>query len=217
MGGSTAALYMVGAGSQPLYNGSTLAAESDVIVVTINYRLGALGFVDLSGIDSGCRSNVGLRDVLAALRWVRDNTRHSAAPQRVTLFGESAGAGIVTTLLAVPEAAGLFSRAIAQSSPVTSVYDKDRSRDLAAQLLDRLGMTLAEARQAPAQMLVEASAYLFDHVPTANRPSRIHPNGRQRSGARLPGEARQSQQTHRYPADRNQPRRAALFRFMKSP
>ena len=212
--------YMLGAGSQPLYDGSTLAAGSDVIVVTINYRLGALGFVDLSGADSGCESNIGLRDVLAALRWVRDNiAAFGGDPQRVTLFGESAGAGIVTTLLAVPEAGGLFSRAIAQSSPVTSVYDKDRGRELADQLLHRLGMTPAEARQAPAQLLVDASAYLFDHVPMTN-PGRLAftPTVDGDLVPDYPVKLAKAGKTHPVPlligTNRDE---AALFRFMKSP
>lgn len=212
--------YMLGSGSQPLYDGSVLAAESDVVVVTINYRLGAFGFIDLSGIDSACESNVGLRDVLAALRWVRDSiAAFGGDPEKVTLFGESAGAGIVTTLLAVPEARGLFSRAIAQSSPVTSVYDRDRARDLAGQLLQRLGMTTAEARHAPAQMLVDASAYLFDHVPMTS-PGRLAftPTVDGDLVPDYPVNLARAGKTHPVPlligTNRDE---AALFRFMKSP
>jgi para-nitrobenzyl esterase len=100
--------YVLGSGSQALYDGRRLVAGGDVTVVTVNYRLGALGFVDLSSLDAGRRrfdSNIGLHDVLAALRWVRDNiAAFGGDPGRVTLFGESAGAGIVTTLLAAPAA-----------------------------------------------------------------------------------------------------------------
>ena len=102
------------------------------IVVTVNYRLGALGFLDLSSFNTARRrfdSNIGLHDVLAALRWVRDNiAAFGGDPRKVTLFGESAGAGIVTTLLAAPAAEGLFAAAIAQSSPATSVYDRGQGR-----------------------------------------------------------------------------------------
>ena len=88
--------YVLGSGSQPYYDGRRLASAGDVVVVTLNYRLGAFGFLDLPGFDS----NVGLRDVLAALRWVRDNiAAFGGDPGRVTVFGESAGGGIVTTLL----------------------------------------------------------------------------------------------------------------------
>ena len=95
--------YVLGSGSQPYYNGQRLAADGDVIVVTCNYRLGVFGFLDLSEV--GFDANVGLRDVLAALRWVQSNiAAFGGDPQRVTVFGESAGAGLVTTLLAVPAA-----------------------------------------------------------------------------------------------------------------
>ncbi len=216
--------YIFGSGSQPLYDGTALAGGSDVVVVTINYRLGALGFVDFSSFDSGSEqnfdSNVALRDVLAALRWVRDNiAAFGGDPDRVTLFGESAGAGIVTTLLAVPEAAGLFARAIAQSSPATSVYDSDRARTVAALVLDRLGMTAAEAHRAPVQALVDASAYVFDHVPTTS-PGRVafaptvdgdlladYPVSLARAGKTLPVPLMIGTNKDE----------AALFRFMRSP
>ncbi|MBB3751845.1 para-nitrobenzyl esterase [Mycolicibacterium sp. BK634] len=163
--------YIFGSGSQPLYDGSVLAGESDVVVVTINYRLGALGFIDLS--SAGFDSNVALRDVLAALRWVQDNIAgFGGDPDRVTLFGESAGAGIITTLLAVPQAAGLFSRAIAQSAPATSVYDSKRASAVSEMFLQRLGMTAAEAHRAPVQTLIDASMEIFDHIPTA-MPGRL--------------------------------------------
>ena len=126
--------YILGSAAQPLYHGRALAAGGDVVIVTVNYRLGALGFLDLSSFGTGRRprfdTNLGLRDVLFALQWVRDNiAAFGGDPDRVTLFGESAGAGIVTTLLASPAAAGLFSAAIAQSSPVTSIYDASRVAD----------------------------------------------------------------------------------------
>ena len=126
--------YILGSASQPLYDGRVLAGGGEAIVVTVNYRLGAFGFLDLSEFDTPRRrfdSNLGLRDVLAALRWVRDNiAAFGGDPDRVTLFGESAGAGIITTLLTSPAAEGLFSGAIAQSSPATSVYDVSRAHGI---------------------------------------------------------------------------------------
>lgn len=160
--------YIFGAASQPLYDGRVLAGE-DVVVVTLNYRMGALGFLELRGIEGAedFDTNLGLRDVLAALRWVRDNiARFGGDPERVTLFGESAGAGIVTTLLTVPAAAGLFHRAIAQSSPVTSVYDIERARGVAELLLDHIGVAIEDARSVPVEQLVDASEHFFNHVPT---------------------------------------------------
>jgi para-nitrobenzyl esterase len=136
--------YILGSSAQPLYHGRALASSGDVVVITVNYRLGALGFLDLSPFStptSTFETNLGLRDVLFALNWVRDNVAaFGGDPGRVTLFGESAGAGMVTTLLASPAAAGLFSAAIAQSSPATSIYDAARSRVVAEQFLVALGV-----------------------------------------------------------------------------
>ncbi|AQT80135.1 carboxylesterase [Mycolicibacterium litorale] len=210
--------YIFGSGSQPLYDGSVLAADSDVVVVTINYRLGALGFVDFSA--AGFDSNIALRDVLAALRWVRDNIAgFGGDPDRVTLFGESAGAGVVTTLLAVPAAAGLFSRAIAQSSPATSVYDSSRAATVTGLILDRLGMTAQQAHRAPVQALVDASAYVFDHVPTAT-PGRLAfaPTVDGDLVPDYPVSVARAGKTHPVPlligTNKDE---AALFRFMRSP
>ena len=113
--------YIIGSASQPLYDGRALAGGGEAVVVTVNYRLGGLGFLDLSEFDTPRRrfdSNLGLRDVLAALRWVRDNiAAFGGDPDRVTLFGESAGAGIITTLLTSPAAEGLFSARSRKARP----------------------------------------------------------------------------------------------------
>ncbi len=161
--------YLLGASSQPLYDGRSLAAR-DVVVVSINYRLGAFGFLELGGLGGAEQfdTNVGIRDAVLALQWVQDNiARFGGDPQQVTLFGESAGAGIVTTLLTAPAAAGLFHRAIAQSSPATSAYDGERGRRVAEMLLGRLGVSVDEARSVPVEALVEASYEVFDHVPSS--------------------------------------------------
>ena len=171
--------YVLGSSSQPLYDGRRLVGSGDVVVVTVNYRLGALGFLDLSSFDTARRrfdSNIGLRDVLAALGWVRDNiAAFGGDPQRVTLFGESAGAGIVTTLLASPAAEGLFAGAIAQSSPATSVYDRGRARRVAVALLDKLGIAASEVERlfdVPMAAILAASQEVFDEVPVRN-PGRL--------------------------------------------
>jgi para-nitrobenzyl esterase len=164
--------YVLGSASQPLYRGRVLAAEGDVVVVTVNYRLGAFGFLDLSELSTPAMrfdTNLGLRDVLCALRWVRDNiAAFGGDPDRVTLFGESAGGGIVTTLLASPAAEGLFGAAIAQSSPVTSIYDAERSRRVARQVLDELGVAPGDAGQLarlPVSAVLSASQRVFNAVP----------------------------------------------------
>ncbi|BBZ42761.1 carboxylesterase/lipase family protein [Mycobacterium parmense] len=168
--------YVLGSSSQALYDGRRLAGSGDVIVVTVNYRVGALGFVDLSSFGRRFDSNVGLRDVLAALGWVADNiAAFGGDPRRVTLFGESAGAGIVTTLLACPAAEGLFAGAIAQSSPATSVYDRVRARRVADALLDKLGLAPSEADklcELPMAAILSVSQQVFDEVPV-NFPGRL--------------------------------------------
>ncbi len=167
--------YILGSSSQALYDGRRLARGGDVLIVTVNYRLGVLGFLDLSSFNTPARrfdSNVGLHDVLAALCWVRDNiAAFGGDPQRITLFGESAGAGIVTTLLAAPAAKGLFANAIAQSSPATSVYDRGRGRRVAECVLEKLGIDPSDAdrlRRAPIPAILAASKEVFDEVPVRN-------------------------------------------------
>jgi para-nitrobenzyl esterase len=164
--------YILGSANQPLYHGRALASGGDVIVVTLSYRLGAFGFLDLSAFNTASHrfdTNIGLRDVLFALHWVRDNiAAFGGDPERVTLFGESAGGGIITTLLTSPAAAGLFSAAIAQSSPVTSIYDRNRSRRVAEQLLEQLAIGPDEAGRltnAPLDAILAASKRVFDDVP----------------------------------------------------
>lgn len=164
--------YVLGSANQPLYHGKALASGGDVVVVTVNYRVGAFGFLDLSAFTTSRTrfdTNPGLRDVLAALRWVQNNiAAFGGDPARVTLFGESAGGGIVTTLLTSPAAAGLFSAAIAQSSPATSVYSAERGRRTAEQFLDKLGVSPADAHRlvdAPLPAVLSASKRLFDEVP----------------------------------------------------
>jgi para-nitrobenzyl esterase len=167
--------YILGSASQPLYDGRALTGGGEAIVVTVNYRIGGLGFLDLTEFDTPRRrfdSNLGLRDVLAALRWVRDNiAAFGGDPDRVTLFGESAGAGIITTLLTSPAAEGLFSAAIAQSSPATSVYDVTRAHGITRLVLDKLGMTASDIdrlRDVPTDVIVAAATDVFYDVPVRN-------------------------------------------------
>lgn len=103
-----------GASYEKLYDGGPLAVRGNVVVVTINYRLGALGFLRLPEI--GAHGNQGLLDQVAALRWVRDNVAaFGGDPAEVTIFGESAGSASVGCLVTMPHARGLFKRAIQQS------------------------------------------------------------------------------------------------------
>ena len=102
-------------GSGRLPNGFKLARRGEVVVVTINYRLGALGFSEMQGIES----NIGILDQIEALKWIQKNIElFGGDPNCVTIFGISAGGWSVSKLMAIPEAKGLFNRVIAQSGAV---------------------------------------------------------------------------------------------------
>jgi para-nitrobenzyl esterase len=132
-----------GSGSVVLYRGDHLVRNGDVVVVTINYRLGALGFLghrDLKEPD-GFVGNWGLHDQVAALRWVRDNiAQFGGDASNVTLFGESAGGFSVSALLGAPSSAGLFRRAIVQSGGV-QVHSIDEGERAADRLTALLGIS----------------------------------------------------------------------------
>lgn len=112
--------FVNGSGSAPFYDGSPLVRRGEVVYVSINYRLGALGwlhFDEYATDERPIESNLGLRDIIAALAWIGDNiAAFGGDPDNITIFGESAGAIAITTLLACPRAEGLFHRAIVQSS-----------------------------------------------------------------------------------------------------
>ncbi|WP_157246811.1 carboxylesterase/lipase family protein [Nonomuraea typhae] len=127
--------YAMGSSGLPEYDGGRLAG-SGTVVVTLNYRLGIEGFAQIDGAPA----NRGLLDQVAALEWVRDNIRaFGGDPDRVTVFGQSAGGGSVAALLAMPRAAGLFGRAIAQSVPGT-FFSPELAADVAAAFAAELGV-----------------------------------------------------------------------------
>jgi para-nitrobenzyl esterase len=135
--------FVNGSGSIPWYDGSALAARGDVVVVTINYRLGAFGFLDLSGIGGDAydaSGNAGLLDQLAALSWVKRNiAAFGGDPHRVCLVGESAGSMSIGTLLAATPAQGRFERAIMQSGcPMARPHSA--AIETTAELLRELGV-----------------------------------------------------------------------------
>ncbi|QJU52341.1 carboxylesterase/lipase family protein [Herbiconiux sp. KACC 21604] len=134
--------YSVGSSAEHPHNGEALVREGGVVYVSFNYRLGALGYLDLTRYSTPERpieSNLGLRDQVAALAWVRANiAAFGGDPENVTLFGESAGANAVTTLMATPSAHGLFARAIAQSSPANAVYPPEVTAVWAEEFLELL-------------------------------------------------------------------------------
>ncbi|MGW1211168.1 carboxylesterase/lipase family protein [Streptomyces sp. NPDC002499] len=128
--------YKLGHAGSPGYDAQHIAREGDLVVVTFNYRVGMEGFARIDGAPA----NRGLLDQVAALEWVRENiTAFGGDPEQVTVFGESAGAGSVASLLAMPSARGLFSRAIAQSVPGTFFSD-DLARDITAAIAEEAGL-----------------------------------------------------------------------------
>ncbi len=133
-----------GAGSLSWYSGERLAANGDVVVVSINYRLGALGFLYLPGVSSG---NLGLLDQIAALRFVRDNiVAFGGDPDNVTVVGQSAGAASIAILMSMPRTEGLFRRAILQSTPFGRIArTPDDAHRIGRRLLEVLGLKPEQA------------------------------------------------------------------------
>ena len=160
-----------GSGASPLYAGARLAERGDVVMVTINYRLGILGFLGHSGLaddPEGPPANWGLLDQVAALGWVRDNiAAFGGDPGNVTVFGESAGGMSVSDLLTMPAAAGLFHRAIVQSGPPVATTVA-RAEEHAAKLLAELGLTdPAGLRSVPVDALLAAQTGVLAPKPGA--------------------------------------------------
>jgi para-nitrobenzyl esterase len=162
--------FMNGSGSVPEYDGNAFARDG-IVCVTINYRLGAEGFLYTGdGV-----ANVGLLDQVAALRWVQENiAAFGGDPGRVTVAGESAGAMSITTLLAMPQASGLFQQAITQSGAGAHTLAPAQSRQVAQYLADALGV--AADRQAiaavPADRVAQAAGALTEEVQTAPDPAK---------------------------------------------
>lgn len=134
--------FVNGSASEAHYDGSGLVRRGNVVYVSINYRLGALGwlhFDEYASPERPIESNLGLRDQIAALEWVRDSiAAFGGDPDNVTIFGESAGAIAITTLLAVPRAHGLFHRAISQSSAPRVVPQLEQAHRWSREFLGHL-------------------------------------------------------------------------------
>lgn len=164
--------HVIGSGTFPIFDGTAFARQG-VILVTINYRLGALGYFAHPALTAASPrgeaiGNYGLMDQLAALRWVKANiAAFGGDPREVTLFGESAGAIAVSTILATHEAKGLFARAIVQSgvalADLRNLADEEK---IGLALAERAGasasVSAAELRALPVEALVKASE---THVP----------------------------------------------------
>jgi len=151
--------FQTGTAAGPAYDGARLARHAGVLVVTLNYRVGALGFLHLG--EAG-PSNLGLLDQIAALRWVQDEIGgFGGDPRNVTLFGESAGAGSLCALLAMPAARGLFRRAIVQSAAPEGCLSDAEGRARAQLFLAEVGLEktdLAALRALTPEQILAAQA-----------------------------------------------------------
>lgn len=145
-----------GSASSPVYSGHGLASLADVVFVSLNHRLGALGFLYLEDADP----NPGLLDIVAALRWIRDNIgAFGGDPRRVMIFGESGGGQKVSALLAMPRARGLFGAAAIQSGSGVRMIDIATAvelRERAAKLLGLAAARAADLRRTETDALVDA-------------------------------------------------------------
>jgi para-nitrobenzyl esterase len=129
-------------GSGNLGTSPALACEQDVVLVSVNHRLNVFGYLHLGSVDDAYAEagNVGMLDLVLALEWVRDNiAAFGGDPANVTLFGESGGGAKISTLMAMPEAAGLFHRAIIQSGSLVEALEPEEAASGVRRLLDGIG------------------------------------------------------------------------------
>ena len=163
--------YGWGGTSDPIYDGQNFAmAHDDVILVTIGYRTGIMGFIDLSSFPDGDEykesGNLGLLDQVTALRWIQKNiSAFGGDPNNVTLFGESAGAGSATLLPLIEGTQGLFHRYIAQSGSVSLTYSREECQKLTQKLKKATGATsVAELQALDTETLKEINEDLNDYA-----------------------------------------------------
>jgi len=157
--------FSTGSGSGSIYNGVNLAHKNDVVLVSINHRLNVLGSTYLGEIAgpefalSGC---AGMLDIVAALHWVRENIENFGGdPNLVTIFGQSGGGRKVATLMSMPEAKGLFQRAIIESGAVLRLTAREDAIRQTELLLSKLGLQPRQARELqniPVEKLLAADA-----------------------------------------------------------
>ncbi|MTD57979.1 carboxylesterase/lipase family protein [Amycolatopsis pithecellobii] len=165
--------FLAGSGTALWYDGANLAAREDIIVVTVNYRLGALGALSVD--PEGTAGNNFLRDQIAALTWIRDNIGvFGGDPAKVTIGGESAGAMSVVALMCIPEARGLFRAGIVQSGHGSLNTTKEQALDVAVQYIADLGApetnSLTALRALDTQTLLDAQERLTGKVMLPCRP-----------------------------------------------
>jgi para-nitrobenzyl esterase len=178
--------YTSGSGGFVIYDGTRLAEKHDVVVVTVNHRLNALGYLYLGGFNAeryAASGNVGNLDIVAALTWVRDNIdAFGGDPHNVTIFGQSGGGGKVSALMAMPSARGLFHRAIVQSGAAVKGMTREAASANAERFLKQLQLT-------PSQ-LDRLESLPFEQLVNATQPSGAPPVafGPVVDGQTLPGD-----------------------------
>jgi len=173
--------FITGSGSSPWSDGANLCRLDDVVVVSFNHRLGALGYLHLEDMAGGFENAglAGMLDIVAALEWVRDNiAQFGGDPNNVTIFGESGGGAKVSVLMAMPPAKGLFHKAIIQSGPAVQMANRGDGTRTARQMLEHLGLDAADAgrlRELPPAKLLEAQVKVLAGVSRAAFADRRRP------------------------------------------
>ncbi len=173
-------VFNLGSASMPTYHGDRLAARNDVVVVTINYRLGMLGFLNLKEATGGripATGNEGLLDQMAALAWVRENiAAFGGDPGNVTVFGESAGGMSIGCMLAMPGAKGSFDKAILQSGVGVTAVPFEEGAAVGREALKVLGLKPHDVdalRAVPAERLLAVDMELRVRMAAPGQPPRI--------------------------------------------
>jgi para-nitrobenzyl esterase len=164
--------FATGSGSSPVTEGLNLARRGDVVVVTINHRLNVLGFTSLEeagGTEFASSGDVGMLDIVAALRWVRDNiAEFGGDPNTVMIFGQSGGGRKVATLLAMPPAKGLFHRATIESGATLRLVEPDQGTRVARELMSTLGIPKDRVRDLQTVPLDRLMSAYFEVVRKMN-------------------------------------------------
>ncbi|WP_298196983.1 carboxylesterase family protein [Novosphingobium sp.] len=171
------------------YDGTRMAANHGVIFVSVNHRLGPLGYMDLSEVGGSAYAqsgNAGVLDLVAALRWVKTNiAAFGGDPNRVTIFGQSGGGSKVSTLMGMPAAAGLFHRAMIHSGASLLANDTDRARAFTREVLAELGIgkEMFRLQSIPTAALIDAGQKVTRRL-SAGQPTNLTIGGPRR---RAPG------------------------------
>ena len=165
----------------PGYDGRNLAEKGDVVVVTLNHRLNALGYLDLSAFGEKYKhsGNLGMLDIVAALRWIHDNiAAFGGDPGNVTIFGQSGGGGKVCTLMSMPCAKGLFHKAIIQSGVMTEMMTQEWARRIGQKTVELLGLdaaTVDKIKTLPYEQVLAANKNAIDLCREEAHQQGLHP------------------------------------------